>query len=207
MIRLPLFLLLLSLGSVPQIRAQDSLAQEKSVALRVRAAKIDPAVKTAFKVTLQISEGGAPVPTRAVDGREVAVLRNGKTMTVSITSEKAGFVRVFYHNAKGELIQLLPNQFAKEGFIKAATPLVIGGPEDTFELVVEPPLGSECLSAIVSTRPFTDETQVAVLLKTHAFVPVATSEVADAGVAVSKSVALVPKEALVGAALLHTLTE
>lgn len=193
-------------GSAP-LRAQDSLGdQPKSVRLRVREAAIDPKVETAFAVTVSVQQDGKAAETREIDGIPVAVLKNATSFVIEVKSERDGFLRVFYHNAKGELIQLLPNQFSKEGFIRAGTPLLIGGPGDDYELVVEPPLGAECLAVLVSTRPFSDEGQVSALLQEKAFIEVPAEEVADAGVAVTKSVALVPREALVGAAVLHTET-
>lgn len=193
-------------GETP-LSAQESLGdQDKSVRLRVREAKIDPKIETSFSVSVSVQQNGQPVETREVDGNNVADLKNGTAFVVEVKSERDGFVRVFYHNAKGELIHLLPNQFSKEGFIRAATPLLIGGPDDDYELVVEPPLGAECIAVLVSTRPFTDEGQVTALLEEKAFIEVPSAEVANAGVAVTKSVALVPREALVGVALLHTET-
>lgn len=196
------------LGAFDNLAAQESLAQEKSVRLQVREAKLDPVVvKTAFTVSLAITRAGVAAPTKVVDGKELVVLKKGERFAVEIRSERSGFVRVFYHNAKGDLIQLLPNQFAKEGFVKAGEPLFIGGPNDGYEIEVEPPLGAECLAVLVSTLPFTDENQVATLLKDRAFIEVAATDVTNAGIAVTKSVKLVPKEAAIGAALLHVETE
>jgi len=190
------------------LAAQEAEVQARSVRLQVREAELDPEeVPAGFRVELAVSVDGAAAPTRRVDGRDAVVLQNGQRISVEVRSERAGSIRIFYHNAKGELIQLLPNQFDGNGSIAAGQPLVVGGPDGDYDIVVEPPLGAECLAVIVSTRPFTDEAEIAELLKTRTFLDLAAADVSDAAEAVTRSVRLAPREALVGAALLHIETE
>lgn len=164
-----------------------------------------PAIANAFGVSILLRQAGrvleaGPSPADRVE------LRNGEAFAVEVKSEKDGFVRVFYQNAKGQLIQIYPNQFSPDGTIRAGSPLVIGGAADPYEIVIEPPLGPESIGALVSTGAFTDEAELKAMFKEKVFIDVAEGNVPDAGVALEKSVTVVPKDSLIGTALLKTMT-
>ena len=67
-------------------------------------------------------------------------------------------------------------------------------------------LGPESIAALVSTGAFTDDAELKAMLKEKVFIDVAEGKVPDAGVALKKSVTVVPKDSLIGTALLKTVT-
>jgi hypothetical protein len=164
-----------------------------------------PAIANAFGVSILLRQAGRVLEAGRSPADRVE-LRNGEAFAVEVQSQKDGFVRVFYQNAKGQLIQIYPNQFSPDGTIRAGSPLVIGGAADPYEIVIEPPLGPESIAALVSTRAFTDEAELKAMLKEKVFIDVAEGKVPDAGVALKKSVTVVPKNSLIGTALLKTMT-
>lgn len=164
-----------------------------------------PAIANAFGVSILLRQAGRVLEAGRSPADRVE-LRNGEAFAVEVQSQKDGFVRVFYQNAKGQLIQIYPNQFSPDGTIRAGSPLVIGGAADPYEIVIEPPLGPESIAALVSTGAFTDEAELKAMLKEKVFIDVAEGKVPDAGVALKKSVTVVPKNSLIGTALLKTMT-
>jgi hypothetical protein len=164
-----------------------------------------PAIANAFDVSILLRQAGRVLEAGG-NGADRVELRNGEAFAVEVQSQKDGFVRVFYQNAKGQLIQIYPNQFSPDGTIRADLPLVIGGAADPYEIVIEPPLGPESVAALVSTRAFTDEAELKAMLKEKVFIDVTEGKAADAGVALEKSVTVVPKDSLIGTALLKTVT-
>lgn len=164
-----------------------------------------PAIANAFGVSIFLRQAGRVLEADG-NGADRVELRNGEAFAVEVRSQKDGFVRVFYQNAKGQLIQIYPNQFSPDGTIRAGSPLVIGGAADPYEIVIEPPLGPESIAALVSTGAFTDEAELKAMLKEKVFIDVAEGKVPDAGVALKKSVTVVPKDSLIGTALLKTVT-
>lgn len=164
-----------------------------------------PAIANAFGVSILLRQAGRVLEADG-NGADRVELRNGEAFAVEVRSQKDGFVRVFYQNAKGQLIQIYPNQFSPDGTIRAGSPLVIGGAADPYEIVIEPPLGPESIAALVSTGAFTDDAELKAMLKEKVFIDVAEGKVPDAGVALKKSVTVVPKDSLIGTALLKTVT-
>ena len=164
-----------------------------------------PAIANAFDVSILLRQAGQVLEAGG-NGADRVELRNGEAFAVEVQSQKDGFVRVFYQNAKGQLIQIYPNQFSPDGTIRAGLPLVIGGDADPYEIVIEPPLGPESIAALVSTRAFTDEAELKAMLKEKVFIDVTEGKAADAGAALKKSVTVVPKDSLIGTALLKTVT-
>jgi hypothetical protein len=164
-----------------------------------------PAIANAFGVSILLRQAGRVLEADG-NGADRVELRNGEAFAVEVRSEKDGFVRVFYQNAKGQLIQIYPNQFSPDGTIRAGSPLVIGGAADPYEIVIEPPLGPESIAALVSTGAFTDEAELKAMFKEKVFINGTEGKAADAGVALKKSVTVVPKDSLIGTALLKTVT-
>lgn len=164
-----------------------------------------PGIANAFDVSILLRQAGRVLEAGG-NGADRVELRNGEAFAVEVQSQKDGFVRVFYQNAKGQLIQIYPNQFSPDGTIRAGLPLVIGGAADPYEIVIEPPLGPESIAALVSTRAFTDEAELKAMLKEKVFIDVTEGKAADAGAALKKSVTVVPKDSLIGTALLKTVT-
>jgi hypothetical protein len=164
-----------------------------------------PAIANAFGVSILLRQAGR-VFAAGTTGSDRIALRNGEAFAVEVQSQRDGFVRVFYQNAKGRLIQIYPNRFSPDGTIRAGEPLVIGGAADPYEIVIEPPLGPESIAALVSTQAFTDEAELRNLFQEKVFIDVTEGKVPDAGVAFAKSVTFVPKDSLIGTALLKTVT-
>jgi hypothetical protein len=164
-----------------------------------------PGIANAFEVSILLRQAGRVLEAGG-NGADRIELRNGEAFAVEVKSQKDGFVRVFYQNAKGQLIQIYPNQFSPDGTIRAGLPLAIGGAADPYEIVIEPPLGPESIAALVSTRAFTDEAELKAMLKEKVFIDFTEGKAADAAVALKKSVTVVPKDSLIGTALLKTVT-
>jgi len=73
-------------------------------------------------------------------------------MQVTVTSQKDGFLYLFYRDADAKVIVLFPNQFQQNNRIQGGVPFV-SGPKVGFQIRVCPPFGFEQLKAVVSKKP------------------------------------------------------
>lgn len=78
--------------------------------------------------------------------------RSGEKMTITLTGNKPFYARVVYHDAGGGLVQLLPNPNRTDNYFPPGT-YVIPANDDTFELEIGPPFGSEEIVVYASTTP------------------------------------------------------
>lgn len=83
-----------------------------------------------------------------------ALYRNGASMTVFVRSDRDRYIRLVYHDVEGNTIQLYPNEFSDQGFIRAGETKTIPGPNDAFKFVTSAPFGAEVLKVYASAAPF-----------------------------------------------------
>lgn len=85
--------------------------------------------------------------------RPQRVYRNGEFIQVSVRSERAGYLYLFYCDASQNVTCLFPNQIQKDNYIPAGETVVVPAAESQFRLRVGRPFGSEVLKAVVTTSP------------------------------------------------------
>jgi len=77
--------------------------------------------------------------------------RQSEKIKVYIRGNKPFYARVVYKDAKGSLIQLLPNPYRMKTYFNGGVIYEIPSGEDRFELQVTPPFGSESILVYGST--------------------------------------------------------
>ena len=77
--------------------------------------------------------------------------RQSEKIKVYIKGNKPFYARVVYKDAKGSLIQLLPNPYRMNNYFNGGVIYEIPSGEDQFELEVTPPFGSESVMIYGST--------------------------------------------------------
>jgi len=78
--------------------------------------------------------------------------RSGDKMIINVRGNKSFYARVMYRDAGGGLVQLLPNPIRTDNYFPPGT-YVIPANEDTFELEIGPPFGSEEIIVYASSTP------------------------------------------------------
>jgi len=82
--------------------------------------------------------------------------RSGEKIKIFLRGNKPFFARVLYRDAKGELLQLLPNPYRKDNYFDGGTIYEIPSGKDQFELDVTPPFGEENIILYASSSPLGD---------------------------------------------------
>jgi len=77
--------------------------------------------------------------------------RQSEKIKVYIKGNKPFYARVVYKDAKGSLIQILPNPYRMNAYFNGGVIYEIPSGEDQFELEVTPPFGSESIMVYGST--------------------------------------------------------
>ena len=75
---------------------------------------------------------------------------------IYIKGNKPFYSRVLYQDAKGELIQLLPNPYRSSNYFNGGVVYEIPSGNDQFELEVSPPFGEEKVLVYASSSPLGD---------------------------------------------------
>jgi metacaspase-1 len=82
--------------------------------------------------------------------------RQGELMTVTVTSARDCYLRLYVINADQEVTQLFPNKWQQDHFIRGGEDVRIPGENARFRLRMTEPFGRETLKAVASTAPFED---------------------------------------------------
>jgi hypothetical protein len=81
------------------------------------------------------------------------VYRQGDAILISVRSERAGYLYLFYCDASQQVTCLFPNEVQDENCVPANETIVIPDQRARFKLRVGPPFGNEVLKAVVTTEP------------------------------------------------------
>ncbi len=79
--------------------------------------------------------------------------RKGQKVAVFIRGNRDFYGQLFYEDADGNIIRLLPNAYRREHFFKGGKVYEVPGDDDKFELTVTPPFGPERMTVYASTQP------------------------------------------------------
>jgi len=82
--------------------------------------------------------------------RKDRVYKNGDVVKVYVTSEKEGYLYLFYRMANGQVTCLYPNKHQKNNRIPAGKKIVVPAADADFVLRIGPPFGKELLKAVVT---------------------------------------------------------
>lgn len=82
--------------------------------------------------------------------------KKDEKIKIYIKGNKPFYARVLYKDAKGEMLQLLPNPYRNDNYFNGGTVYEIPSGNDRFELEVEPPFGKEDIIVYASTSPLGD---------------------------------------------------
>lgn len=82
--------------------------------------------------------------------------REGEKIRVYLKGSKPFYGRVAYKDAKGDLIQLLPNPYRQNNYFNGGVVYELPSGEDRFDLEVSPPFGSEGVTVYAATSPLGD---------------------------------------------------
>lgn len=82
--------------------------------------------------------------------------KDGDIMNITVTVDRDCHLRLYNITAENRVLQIFPNKFQKDHFVKAGKPVTIGGIEAPYEFSLRAPFGNELIKAVASVRPFTD---------------------------------------------------
>jgi hypothetical protein len=89
------------------------------------------------------------------DRGDGGVYKEKEKLLIYVKANKDSYVKVIYHDALGNNIQIFPNERSgRQEKIAANTVYTIGGENSKFEFVVSEPFGTELIKAFASTEPF-----------------------------------------------------
>ena len=77
----------------------------------------------------------------------------GDDIAFMLSLDQAAYVYLFYQDASGQLIQILPNREQTEHLFTAGSFIPVPDPEAAFKFTVQPPFGQETLWAFATDRP------------------------------------------------------
>ncbi len=134
-----------------------------------RLGKFDPAVDRQMVINLETSDPLLAVGNKlAAKVQKVAgsrqdfhvelwtdksVYRLGEPIYFNFRTDRDCYLTIIDINSHGEMTQLFPNRFASGNHVRAGITYRIPGPDYGFELEAQPPLGTDRVYAIASTRP------------------------------------------------------
>lgn len=110
----------------------------------------------------QATGSGAPERsvglTTALD-RPSGTYRPGESLALTVKSEEDAYIWVFDTGTSGRVLQLFPNKYAEDNFVRANQPLTLPGPGAKYRFVVAQPEGVELLTVIASrdNKPLTSD--------------------------------------------------
>jgi hypothetical protein len=82
--------------------------------------------------------------------------RKGEYIRVYLKGNRPFYARVLYRDAKGKLLQILPNAYRNENYFQGGIVFEIPSGNDQFQLEVSPPFGEEQIVLYASTAPLGD---------------------------------------------------
>jgi len=82
------------------------------------------------------------------------VYKVGEKVIIYFKANIDCYLKLYHTDSAGNILQLFPNQYIQDNFIKARRVYSIPDETSDFEFVVQPPFGSEMIKAIASLSPF-----------------------------------------------------
>jgi hypothetical protein len=82
--------------------------------------------------------------------------RQSEKIRIYLKGNKPFYARVLYKDAKGELLQILPNPFRADNYFHGGVVYEFPSGNDRFELQVTPPFGEEGIIVYAGTNPLGD---------------------------------------------------
>ncbi|RLA95234.1 MAG: hypothetical protein DRG83_18840 [Deltaproteobacteria bacterium] len=89
-----------------------------------------------------------------VDKGNGGIYTEGEKLIIFFKSNHDCFLKLYHTDSAGNILQLFPNQYSRDNFIKAGRVYSIPDETSNFDFVVQPPFGSEVIKAIASMKPF-----------------------------------------------------
>jgi hypothetical protein len=114
----------------------------------------EKAIKEAVLSKVSFDNPGMPLNVRLWTDKKV--FKKGDKIRIYIQGNKPFYARVHYRDAKGEIVQLLPNPYRTDNYFNGGVIYVIPSGNDRFDLEVSPPFGEESISLYASTSPLGD---------------------------------------------------
>ncbi len=114
----------------------------------------EKAIKEAVLSKVSFDNPAMPLTVRLWTDKKV--FKKGDTIKIYIQGNKPFYARVHYRDAKGEIVQLLPNPYRTDNYFNGGVIYVIPSGNDRFDLEVSPPFGEESISLYASTSPLGD---------------------------------------------------
>lgn len=83
-----------------------------------------------------------------------SVYSEGEEVHVMARVNKDAFLRLYYTDANNQVVQIFPNRYRADGWIRGGQVVTIPSSEDRFAFQVKPPFGVEAVTALASLKPF-----------------------------------------------------
>ena len=118
-------------------------------------AEVIPDEKAIEKVSGEtIDDPSAPLNVKLwTDKKEY---KSSEKIKIYIKGNKPFYARVVYKDARGNMVQLLPNPYKTDNYFNGGVVYEIPSGNDKFELDVSPPFGKENITVYSSTSPVGD---------------------------------------------------
>jgi len=94
-------------------------------------------------------------PLRVVAWTEKESYQFGEKVKLFLWGNKDFFAQIYYQDASGNQLQLLPNQFRSKNYFVGGQIIEFPSEIDDFELEVNPPFGEEIFTVLASSGQFT----------------------------------------------------
>jgi len=107
-------------------------------------------------ITGKVSYDNPGLPLNVRLWTDKKVFKKGDKIKIYIQGNKPFYARVHYRDAKGEIVQLLPNPYRTENYFNGGVIYEIPSGNDRFELEVSPPFGEEHIILYSSTSALGD---------------------------------------------------
>ena len=97
------------------------------------------------------------VPIRVWTNKTSGIYRKNDKLVIYLQPDQDCYVRVYYIQSDGAVVQTFPSDAHESGFLKRGLLYGVGGKEDDVELVItDETVGQEFIKVFASTRPIND---------------------------------------------------
>lgn len=109
----------------------------------------EPPRARAVRIVEKIHNSSPPFYIKLNVDRPTRVYEMSDRLTATVTSSADGFLYLFYRQSNDQIVCLFPNRNETDCRIRKGQSVQVPGPQASFEMVIDVPLGQESLIAVV----------------------------------------------------------
>ena len=132
---------------------EDGLGDCYRIKLKVEVVPDEKTMNTMTKGKQETLENDPSAPLTVKVWTDKKEYKKGDKVKVYLKGNKPFYGRVVYRDARGNLVQLLPNPFRENNYFNGGVIYELPSGDDKYDLEITPPFGSEGLTVYASTTP------------------------------------------------------